>query len=59
MPRRSQYSRSKRPTPIIGEENPVSLKAYQKVTELMPRIGMPIIGSSFSETLIMLMFVPH
>ena len=54
-----QYSRSKRPAPISGDENPVSLKAYQKVTTLMPRIGMPIIGSSFSETSIMLMFVPH
>jgi hypothetical protein len=47
----TQNSFSNLPDLIKGSLNPFSLNAYQNVTALIPRMGIPIIGSSFSRQL--------
>ena len=47
----TQNSLSNLPDLIKGSLNPFSLNAYQNVTALIPRMGVPIIGSSFSRQL--------
>ncbi len=54
-----QNSRNNLPAPTKAPSNPFSRRAYQKITALIPKIGIPITGSNFSLTSIKLMFVPH
>jgi hypothetical protein len=54
-----QNSRNNLPAPTKAPSNPFSRNAYQKVTALIPKIGIPTTGSNFSLTSIKLMFVPH
>ena len=54
-----QNSLNNLPAPTKAPSNPFSRNAYQKVTALIPKIGIPATGSNLSLTSIKLMFVPH